>query len=137
MLTEPSQTPGEPPVHKYTLQGICTKPHVTYVLKSNSNSGGESDEMKVDGEKVDASQWWRISFSAEDGKARHAAKNEALGDKAGSQDADVVGYTATKVQEEEVLQAAGKDWRSVLLVYASNAAMNAPVDGAPPQLQVS
>lgn len=88
-----------------------------------------------DGEKNANYQWWRISFSTEDGKARHAAK-EAQGQKPAAQNGDVVGYTTTKVQEEEVLQAACEEWRSALLVYASDTAMCAQVDAAPPQLQV-
>lgn len=134
-LTEPSENPSEPPLHRYTLRGVCTEPHVTYVLKRNdiSHSG---DAMEVDGENNNGYQWWRISFSTEDGKTRQAEKREAQGDKAATQNGDVVGYTARKVREIEVLRAAREEWRSVLLVYASDNAMRTKVDAAPPQLQV-
>lgn len=134
-LTEPSVNPSEPPLHRYTLRGVCTEPHVTYVLKRNdaSNTG---DLMEVDGETKSDYQWWRISFSTEDGKTRQAEKREAKGDQAATQHGDVVGYTARKVREIEVLRAAREEWRTVLLVYASDRAMGAKVDMAPPQLQV-
>lgn len=91
--------------------------------------------MSFDEEKVPDYQWWRISFSTEDGKARQAEK-EAQGQKATAQNGDVVGYTTIKVREDEVLQAAREEWRSTLLVYASDIAMNTQVVAAPSQLQV-
>ncbi|KAJ5573988.1 uncharacterized protein N7459_008415 [Penicillium hispanicum] len=132
-LTEPSEPPSESPVYKYTLRGVCTEPHVTYILKRR-NANDTADAIEVDGERSDY-QWWRISFSTEDGKARQAQKREKQGSKNASQDGDVVGYTARKVREIEVLKAAREEWRSVLLVYASDAAMNAQVEPTPPQLQ--
>ncbi|KAJ5107796.1 hypothetical protein N7456_004471 [Penicillium angulare] len=134
MLTEPSQSPHEPPSHRYTLQGVCTEPHVTYVLK-NRETKVRGDSMDVDGEMQDDRQWWRISFSTEDGKTRQAEKKEAQGDTPATQSGDVVGYTARKVQQIDVLKAAREEGRSVLLVYASDAAMDSPVNPAPPQLQ--
>lgn len=134
-LTEPSENPSEPPLHKYTLRGVCTEPHVTYILKRNDNSNA-GDAMEVDDENKSDYQWWRISFSTEDGKTRQAEKREAQGDQAATQNGDVVGYTARKVREIEVLRAAREESRTVLLVYASDRAMGAKVDAAPPQLQV-
>lgn len=134
-LTEPSENPNEPPLHKYTLRGVCTESHVTYVLKRN-DAATSTDTMDVDGENKSDSQWWRISFSAEDGKTKQAEKREAQGDSAAAQNADVVGYTARKVREIEVLRAAREEWRTTLLVYASESAMGVKVDEAPPQLQV-
>lgn len=92
--------------------------------------------MDIDSEKDGAYQWWRISFSQEDGKTRQAEKRAAQGDNIASQRGDVVGYTARRVREIEVLRAAREEWRSVLLVYASEAAMSAQIEPAPPQLQV-
>ncbi|KAJ5647399.1 hypothetical protein N7490_003771 [Penicillium lividum] len=132
MLTEPSESPQESPSHKYTIRGVCTEPHITYVLKGYE-AKEEGDVMDVDGK--DCPQWWRISFSAEDGKTRQAEKRQAQGDESTPHNGDVIGYTARKVSESEVLRAASEDWKSVLLVYASDAALNAPVDPAPLQLQ--
>ncbi|KAJ5947469.1 hypothetical protein N7466_000484 [Penicillium verhagenii] len=133
MLTEPSEDPSQPPSHKYTLRGVCTEPHVTYVLKRHG-ADDQRDAMHTDGEE-DGFQWWRISFSAEDGKAQQSEKREAQGDKTTASDGDVMGYTTRKVTETEVLQAAREEWRSVLLVYASDAALQINTDPAPLQLQ--
>ncbi|CAI7617320.1 unnamed protein product [Penicillium discolor] len=135
-LTEPPKSPSEPPAHKYTLRGVCTEPHVTYVL-SNSKmiSPGHLMDMDSDTENSNDCQWWRISFSAEDGKTRQAEKRKVQGNTAATQDGEVVGYTVRKVQETEVLQAAREESSSVLLVYASESAVNAQVDPAPSQLQ--
>jgi hypothetical protein len=92
--------------------------------------------MDIDGQQNTGDQWWRISYSAEDGKTRQAAKREAQGDSAATQNGDIIGYTARKVREIEVLRAAREEWRSVLLVYASDAAVNAQVEAAPTQLRV-
>ncbi|KXG49926.1 uncharacterized protein PGRI_058940 [Penicillium griseofulvum] len=135
-LTEPPKSPSEPPVYKYTLRGVCTEPHVTYVLSNpNTAAPGHLMDMDSDIEKSSDYQWWRISFSAEDGKTQRAEKRKAKGNTTASQDGEVVGYTIRKVQETEVLQAAREEWSSVLLVYASENAVNAQVDPAPSQLQ--
>ncbi|CAG8899726.1 unnamed protein product [Penicillium egyptiacum] len=135
-LTEPPKSPSEPPVYKYTLRGVCTEPHVTYVLSNpKTTAPGHLMDMDSDTEKSNDYQWWRISFSAEDGKTRQAEKRKAQGNTAATQDGEVVGYTVRKVQENEVLQAAREEWSSVLLVYASENAVNAQVDPAPSQLQ--
>ncbi|CAG8057201.1 unnamed protein product [Penicillium olsonii] len=132
-LTEPSESPSEPPIYKYTLRGVCTQPHVTYVLSDPHATAG--DLMDMDSEPHDNYEWWRISYSAEDGKARQAEKRQSQSTEP-SQSSDAVGYTIRKVSEAEVLRAAREEWSSVLLVYASSNAMNAQVDPAPPQLQV-
>lgn len=134
-LTEPSPNPGEPPLRKYTLRGVCTQPHVTYVLRT-SGAAKSGDLMDVDDGNDGASQWWRISFSTEDGKTRQAAKREAQGNQSASQDGDVVGYTAHRVREVEVLRAAREEYRSVLLVYANDKSVNFKVEAAPHSLRV-
>ncbi|PYH95322.1 ubiquitin interaction motif protein [Aspergillus ellipticus CBS 707.79] len=129
ILTEASST-GEQPHAKYTLRGVCTEPHVTYLLKRHVSDGSaDASESTTPNEY----QWWRISFSTDDAKARQAEsdqKNNATLD-----NADVIGYTARKVQEAEVLQAAREESKSVLLVYANSNAMDQPEEPAPPPLQ--
>ncbi|KAI9036483.1 uncharacterized protein KD926_001764 [Aspergillus affinis] len=127
ILTEPSASPGEPPNHRYTLRGVCTEPHVTYVLRRQDT--GASEESETDSEW----QWWRISFSIEDAKARRAESN--AGGNATSNNADVVGYTARKVREIEVLKAAREESKTVLLVYAQDSALNVQNEPPPPPLQ--
>lgn len=80
--------------------------------------------------------WWRISFSAEDGKTKLAEKRAAQGGNNASQYGDVIGYTAKPVREVEVLHAAREEWRNVLLVYASENAMRVPEEAALSQLRV-
>ncbi|KAJ5609598.1 hypothetical protein N7528_010165 [Penicillium herquei] len=134
VLTEPSDSPQEPPTHRYTLRGVCTEPHVTYILKRREDISAQ-DLMDMDGDKNNDYQWWRTSFSTDDGKTRQAEKHKANGDNTATQNGDVVGYTARKVREIEVLDAARREGRSVLLVYASDDAMGLKVDPAPSQLQ--
>ena len=74
-LTHPSPDPEEPPTHKYTLRGVSTKPHITYVLRpviedlmdiSGEGNEGVSGEPNGTSEDKAAWQWWRISFSDEE-----------------------------------------------------------------------
>lgn len=136
ILTEPSNTPHEPPTRKYTLRGVCTEPHITYVLRYRPWED-ESEIVRDEDQPSDA-QWWRISFSAEDGKIVQAEKKAARGDNSPTQDGDIVGYTARKVRQSEVLEAARKEWNKVLLVYASETAtqMSTWSQGPSPLLSV-
>jgi hypothetical protein len=74
-FTQPSSDPNEPPTHRYTLRGVSTKPHITYVLRpviedlidiSDDNSGEAKDESSGNCAGETAWQWWRISFSDEE-----------------------------------------------------------------------
>ncbi|KAL4884177.1 ubiquitin interaction motif protein [Aspergillus karnatakaensis] len=122
-LTEPSHSPGEPPVHKYTLRGVCTEPHVTYVLRRNVLD-------KPDEPASDDYQWWRLSFSVDDARSRQAqARNNS------APNADVIGYTARKVREVEVLRAAREESKNVLLVYANSNAMGYKEEALPGALE--
>lgn len=84
--------------------------------------------------KTNEYQWWRISFSTDDAKNRQTeAKQES---NAALHNSDVIGYTARKVREVEVLRAAREESRNVLLVYANSNAMDFSEEPAPRQLQV-
>ncbi|KAL4903931.1 hypothetical protein BDW74DRAFT_155659 [Aspergillus multicolor] len=122
-LTGPSTSPGEPPVHKYTLRGVCTEPHITYVLRRSIPEDNTEP-------KPDDYEWWRISFSVDDAKSRQAQTGRPA-----SKEADVIGYTARKVREVEVLRAAREESKSVLLVYANSNAMSYKEEPAPAPLQ--
>ncbi|THC98387.1 hypothetical protein EYZ11_002168 [Aspergillus tanneri] len=131
-LTEPSASPGEPPYHKYTLRGVCTEPHVTYVLRRDGSQtlGDEPDSKSTTAPEW---QWWRISFSTEDAKTRQMESNQD--GSTASRNADVIGYTARKVREIEVLRAAREESKTVLLVYANENSMRMPDEPAPSHLQ--
>lgn len=98
-------------------------------------------------------QWWRISFSVDDAKARHAEATQtpavpSLHQNSGiaqqqrnprvplPANMDVAGYTVRPVREIEVLRAAKEEARSVLLVYANENAVNFKEGPLPPPLQV-
>jgi hypothetical protein len=152
VLTEAAASPAEPPYHKYTLRGVCTLPHVTYVLKRQAADAAE-DEKESGNQTPDGWQWWRISFSVDDAKLRVAEATrtatmsptlEGSGAEAKKRsrvsvpsNADVIGYTARRVQEADVLRAAKEESPSVLLVYANENAVNFAEDAAPPPLQVN
>ncbi|KAI9929947.1 hypothetical protein ASPWEDRAFT_23675 [Aspergillus wentii DTO 134E9] len=129
MLTEPSTSPAEPPHHAYTLRGVCTEPHVTYVLRRRGADGAEDAMDTAENEW----QWWRISFSTDDAKTRQAESNTSSS--SASKNADVIGYTARKVREVEVLRAAREESNTALLVYANNNALGVQEEPIPPQLK--
>ncbi|RAL14270.1 uncharacterized protein BO97DRAFT_341019 [Aspergillus homomorphus CBS 101889] len=127
ILTEAS--PDAEPHYKYTLRGVCTEPHVAYVLRRRDQSGSENNEHTTTGEY----QWWRFSFSTEDAAIRKA---ESLGrDKNDSDQSDIIGYTARKVDEAQVLKAACEESNQVLLIYANNNAMSIREEPVPAGLQ--
>ncbi|KAE8381436.1 hypothetical protein BDV26DRAFT_255599 [Aspergillus bertholletiae] len=129
VLTEPSNISGKIPYHKYTLRGVCTEPHVTYVLRPINHTEMADTEPTA----VVEWQWWRISFSTNDAKARQAEPQQ--GDTTTPKNADVIGYTARKVREVEVLKAAREESKNVLLIYANGNAMNFREEPIPPPLQ--
>ncbi|KAE8396221.1 ubiquitin interaction motif protein [Aspergillus alliaceus] len=133
ILTEPSNPSGKVPHYKYTLRGVCTEPHVIYVLRPRAHK-----EEIVDNNSTTTNewQWWRISFSTDDAKARQAESAESQqGDTSSTKNADVIGYTARKVREVEVLKAAREESKNVLLIYANGNAMDFGEEPAPSPLQ--
>lgn len=150
VLTEQTSS-TDPPYNKYTLRGVSTLPHVTYVLKRRVPEEGTQDAHEAN--RPDEWQWWRISFSTDDAKARLAEETQtaAVASSQGGptpdqqetkkkreipRNADVVGYTARKVREIEVLKAAREESSTVILVYANEHAVNFKESGLPLELQV-
>lgn len=128
LTSQPASLEG-PPYHKYTLRGVCTKPHVTYVLRPREDIPGSESRTEKEW------QWFRISFSTEDAKTRQAESSRDS--HAAPNNADVIGYTARKVREIEVLRAAREESKSILLVYANANAVSPQEGDLPPGLQVS
>lgn len=150
-FTEASPDASRKPTHRYTLRGVSTSPHVTYFC-----SRRQIDLLVAEDALNDEWEWWRASFSKEDGKLQQQEKKAAteasdnnttlkidqpalsasqLHSKSDSD--DLVGYTLKRVSEADVLKAATDESKSVLVVYASDAAV--AYNGSPPnhQLQVS
>ncbi|PYI26237.1 ubiquitin interaction motif protein [Aspergillus indologenus CBS 114.80] len=126
-LTEAS--PDAEPHYRYTLRGVCTEPHVTYVLKRRDQHVSSNNEPPT----TEECQWWRFSFSTEDAAIRKAQSQGRV--KCDSDQTDIIGYTARKVDEAEVLRAAREESNQVLLVYANTNAINMQEETAPVQLQ--
>lgn len=154
-LTQPSSDPLEPPTHKYTLRGVSTHPHITYVLRpvvEDLMDVGDDNHDQVNGEvggtdqARTAGQWWRISFSNDEshladelpvqgpltqvedeaggGYAVEAANPYSDWARKVQQPGSRSSFSVRKVREVEVLKAAREESNSVLLVYASDDAVN-------------
>jgi hypothetical protein len=134
-LTEPSASADGPPKCTYTLRGVCTAPHITYVLRRHS-SGKTGDAMQEGNGPVHDWQWWRISFSTDDARTKEASTTESRRRYNIPRNTDVAGFTCRKVREIEVLRAAREESNNVLLVYANSNAVNFGEGPAPPPLQV-
>lgn len=62
LYTKPSTEAGQPPTHKYTLCGVSTSNHITYVRRRAEPNLIEMD-LDADGTAKDADQWWKIEYS--------------------------------------------------------------------------
>ena len=109
MYTKPSHDPQQPPHYKYTLRGVSTKPHTTYVLEQTKP---DDDDDMLSSEAKDW-QWWKIDFVSSDTKP----------------------VVREKVTEEFVLNAAQNESANALLVYANEAAISYQSEELPAQLR--
>lgn len=159
-LTQPSSSPLDSPRRKYTLRGVSTKAHITYVLRPVVKDLVDFECDNTENAKEDSCwQWWRISFSYEEtqqnGKScapGFCTQTQAQGGQnSGAISAsgpysdwsgkpqqpapemeDRLGFSVRKVQESEVLEAAQEEHHTVLLVYANETAVERqPVDLTP------
>ncbi|KFZ24563.1 hypothetical protein V502_00948 [Pseudogymnoascus sp. VKM F-4520 (FW-2644)] len=112
LYTRPATEAGQPPIHKYTLCGVSTSNHITYVRRRAEPDLIEMD-LDADGTAKDADQWWKIEYSP-----------------SGSQQVNVV-----KVAQTEVLFAASKETKCCIIVYASEAALAEPLRPLPEPLE--
>lgn len=136
-LTKPTPQSPNVPHHKYSLQGVSTKPEITYLRLSNK------DLLQLDDEQDDSSdseyQWWRCSWLQDESQALStsvtvmgpvtqaqadaANKDQTSSAENSHSDSESKPYSVSKVGEREVLEAARSEHSSVLLVYASENAM--------------
>ncbi|KAI9772978.1 MAG: hypothetical protein M1840_008860 [Geoglossum simile] len=154
LLTQPSDDPENSPRLRYTLRGIATLPHITYVLLpiSESETGNTPDAI------LRGQQWWKINFSTEAMSTNNTnsyyvssstvptgGEWDVTEDTSwGSHGQVMASSTAMaesgaswvqKVPEIQVLKAAREESQSVLLVYASDRAMKASYPSLPPALE--
>jgi hypothetical protein len=131
-LTRPTPESPDLPRCKYILQGVSTKPNITYVRRPSQ------DLLHLDDEESSSedpeSQWWKMAWlQDEDSTAApvagpitreqaEAGQHNALSPSAAAGDPSRP-YTVLKVTEKEVLEAVRSEHQSVLLVYANANAM--------------
>ncbi|OAG43404.1 hypothetical protein AYO21_02341 [Fonsecaea monophora] len=126
-LTKPTLEMPDLPHRKYTLQGVATKPGVTYFRVHNTKTDLLIDDDMLDPDSVQG-DWWRTAWLQEDAQPAiysppmvgpvTRAQAEA------SKMSETNLYSVTRVEEAEVLEAVKKEYNSVLLVYANENAMN-------------
>jgi hypothetical protein len=160
LLTQPSDDPEKSPNLRYTLRGVTTLPHITYILLpiSEGETGNTPDAISR------GQQWWKINFST-DARSTGNANSYYVSSSTGASiptggdwdmtespswggDGRVAVESATtayssastswaqKIPEVQVLKAAREESQQVVLVYASDRAMNAPFPPLPPALEV-
>ncbi|KAH0562569.1 hypothetical protein GP486_002753 [Trichoglossum hirsutum] len=159
LLTQPSDDPEKSPTLRYTLRGVTTLPHITYVLLpiSEGETGNTPDAISR------GHQWWKVNFSTDARSTSNANSYyvssstgasaptggdwDVTDDQAWGGDGRVAVERATtaysgsstswaqKVPEVQVLKAAREESRSVVLVYASDRAMNISFPPLPPALE--
>ncbi|KAH0538601.1 hypothetical protein FGG08_004802 [Glutinoglossum americanum] len=159
LLTQPSDDPENSPQMRYTLRGVTTLPHITYVLLpiSEGETGNTPDAISR------GQQWWKINFST-DARSTKNVNSYYVSSSTGASvptggDWDITeppswggdgqvavesmttAYSgsstswAQKIPEVQVLKAAREESQSVILVYASDRAMKAPYPSLPPPLE--
>ena len=106
--TRPTDDPETSPTNKYTLRGVATLGQTLYVLE-NTKPEAENDLISLEATEW---QWWKLEYVS----------------------SDVKPVVTTKISEEDVLKAARTESRSVLLVYADEAAVNYQSTPLPLQL---
>lgn len=97
------------PTVRYRLRGVSTQSNVIYVLSPAGSNNYNSEEIPTD----DA-QWWRIEYS-------YASAQPYI--------------TREKFTEKAVLEKASEERNEALLVYATDAAISAPLLPLPKPLE--
>ncbi|RMZ88949.1 hypothetical protein DV736_g3824, partial [Chaetothyriales sp. CBS 134916] len=111
------------PVHKYMLMGVSTKPWITY-LRRRSTKLAENDGSPPKW------QWWRTAWSCEAKPCPPTApvigplaREEAEAYQSREYDSLSPLHTVAKVSETEVMEAVQSEHHSVVLVYATEHAV--------------
>lgn len=137
-LTQASDDPSQPPFNKYVLQGVSTKPEVTYVRRRNP----DLLDLENDGPDPRAEwQWWRISWETSTQstpvhppmigpvtQAQAEATKSSINEWNNDEERPAT-YSIVKVSEQDVIEAAKTEHNSIVMVYANQNAMS--FEGAP------
>lgn len=99
-LSQETGLPKESLKHRYSLRGVSTKSHVTYLLRPRD----PSDTAMVDDEDApEGMQWWRIEYDVQVNGAK---------------------VIKTKSTQDDVIRAVELEHNQALLVYASDFALS-------------
>lgn len=137
-LTRPTENGAGGPHRKYTLQGVSTKPEITYFRQPSKDLIDlQDDEGDEAGPDEAGYQWWKTSWLQDEAQLRvppapmmgpaTLAQAEAaqepgnLKDGSGAEGSPV--FTVDKVSENEVLEAVKKAQNSAILVFTNENAM--------------
>lgn len=131
-LTKPTPERPDVPHRQYTLQGVATKPGITYFRRQAST--GDLLDLEEDQMRDDTGyEWWRTSWQQEEAQqaAFHPpmmgpvtlAQAEAAYKAARE---ELTPHSVSQVTEAEVLDAVKNEHNSVILVFANENAMNFP-----------
>ncbi|EXJ75594.1 uncharacterized protein A1O5_00101 [Cladophialophora psammophila CBS 110553] len=126
-LTKPTPEIPDVPSHKYTLQGVATKPGVTYFRRQNTKIRFLVDDDALDQDSLSCG-WWRTAWLQEE--IQHPVLHPPMlgpvtrAQAEATKQSETTPYSVTRVQEAEVLEAVRTEANSVLLVYANENAMN-------------
>jgi hypothetical protein len=124
--TQPGDDPTHPPYMKYVLQGVSTKPEITYTRVRNPDLLGLDDENSERQEW----QWWRTEWKTPQSQASFAGPVSLHHPQQQGQEASMTDelanlpYSIQAVTEEAVAKAARSENNSVVLVYANEKAIN-------------
>lgn len=115
-LTDPNHS-SQPLRHKYVLQGVSTRPNVTYIRKLNHDLIGMDD----DEEPHEIWQWWRTAWG-EASNDQPGAPTTHIEDSQDTIDSSAP-FSVRKVSAKDVLDAVENEYHTAILVYASDIAM--------------
>lgn len=130
MYTDPTSEvdPDAPNFHRYSLRGVSTTKNTLYLCKRAEPDLIDID-LDGDGPKSNRDQWWRIHFAA-------SGPNPVTVEVRISSTTVTYADLEQKTTEEKVLEAAKTESKNILLVYASEKAMDFEVKPLPTSLQV-
>jgi hypothetical protein len=135
--TEPGEDPSQPPYMKYVLQGVATKPEITYIRVRNPDLLGLGDGSSEHQEW----QWWRTEWKTPQSQTSFAGpaslhRSQQQEQLASTEDGFAnLPYSIKAVTEEAVVEAARSEHNSVVLVYANEKAISFENSSLPPALR--
>lgn len=132
MYTDPTSEvdSNAPKFHRYSLRGVSTTKNTFYLCKRAEPDLIDMD-LDDDEPKSNRDQWWRIHFASSGPNPVTVEVGIFL-----TRSMDLDADPRQKTTEEKVLEAAKTESKNMLLVYASEKAMDFEVKPLPASLQV-